>query len=109
MRVKPDDDPKALCTEPGRKQAQNPLAVLPEHWRLRSSRPQDCHMSLLGWTILVEACGPGVVINNTPSCSQKCLSLDDKLYGHPRQPGPSLSYLPMRPWPSRQRQRRSGA
>lgn len=38
-------------------------------------------------------CGPSVIINNVLSHFQKCLSLDDRLYGYPRWLGGSLFYL----------------
>jgi len=34
-------------------------------------------------TVLVYTYGPSVIIDKVPFCSQKCLGLNDKLYGHP--------------------------
>lgn len=36
----------------------------------------------LAWTVLVYTYGPSVITDKVPFCSQKCLGLNDKLYGH---------------------------
>ena len=51
--------------------------------------------SWLAWKIPVYACCPSLIINRALFTSQKCSSLDDKLYGHPIVLANSSPILPL--------------